>query len=156
MAIAYTVEKYLDLHHIPYEILSHPRTTTSLKTAEAANIGADRLAKAVLLEDKGGYMIAVLPASHHLVLRELRSQTGRSVRMATEDEISGLFKDCERGAVPALGPAYGLDTVCDDSLAEQPDVYFEAGDHHELIHVDREQFLALLGAAGHGRFSSHL
>lgn len=156
MAIAYTVEKYLDMHHIPYDILSHPRATNSLKTAEAANIGADRLAKAILLEDRNGYLVAVLPASHHLSLRRLRDQTGRKVRMASEDELSGLFRDCELGAVPALGTAYGLDTVWDDSLTELPDVYFEAGDHHELIHVERDPFLALLGNARHGRFSNRV
>ena len=33
--------------------------------------------------------------------------------------------DCEPGAVPPLGAAYGLDVVVDDSLTDHSDVYFE-------------------------------
>ncbi len=41
----------------------------------------------------------------------------------------------------------------DDSLVGQPDVYFESGDHRELIRVGGEEFLALLGEAMHGQFA---
>ena len=37
---------------------------------------------------------------------------------------------------------------------EQPDIYFEAGDHEQLVHVSAETFEALLGATTrHGSFS---
>ncbi|NIR96509.1 MAG: deacylase, partial [Gammaproteobacteria bacterium] len=49
----------------------------------------------------------------------------------------------------------GLDTVLDDSLAEQPDIYFEGGDHEALVHVSSEQFQELMADAEHGRFSHH-
>jgi Ala-tRNA(Pro) deacylase len=53
-----------------------------------------------------------------------------------------------------MGPAYGLETVVDDVLAEQPDIYFEGGDHEQLIHVSAEAFHALLGErVRHGQFS---
>lgn len=51
MAIAYTVEKFLQTHGIPFDVLKHPHTVTSLECAEAAHLQGDRLAKAVLLED---------------------------------------------------------------------------------------------------------
>lgn len=156
MAIAYTIEQFLNQHHVPYQVVSHPRAVTSLKTAEAANIRPDLLAKAVLLEDDDGYVVAVLPATHHIKLNKLRSQMGRNVRMASEDEISELFTDCEIGAVPALGPAYGIETVWDESLAGQSGIYFEAGDHEELIRVSGEGFVDMLGTARHGNFTSHM
>jgi Ala-tRNA(Pro) deacylase len=55
-----------------------------------------------------------------------------------------LFKDCEVGAVPPVAMAYGLATYLDESLASQPDIYFEAGDHEALIHMRTEQFLSLM------------
>jgi Ala-tRNA(Pro) deacylase len=156
MAIAYTVEKYLNQHRVPYQVVSHPRAVTSLKTAAAANIRPDMLAKAVLLEDDQGYVVAVLPATHHIKMNMLRRQMGRNIRMASEDEIAELFTDCEIGAIPALGPAYGIETVWDDSLAGQSGVYFEAGDHEELIRVSAKGFVDMLGTARHGQFTSRM
>ena len=46
--------------------------------------------------------------------------------------MGALFKDCEFGAVPPLGLAYGMSTVIDDCLSEQPEIYFEAGDHDRI------------------------
>jgi len=74
--------------------------------------------------------------------------------LASEGEIEGLFEDCARGAVPAVGECYGLDTVIDDSLDEQPDVYFEGGDHATLVHMSHAQFANLTAAARHASFSS--
>jgi len=156
MAIAYTVEQYLNLHHVPYQVVSHPRAVTSLKTAEAANIRPDLLAKAVLLEDEQGYVVAVLPATHHIKLNMLRRQMGRNIRMASEDEIAELFTDCEIGAIPALGPAYGIETVWDESLVGQSGIYFEAGDHEELIRVSADGFVDMLGTARHGHFTREM
>jgi len=55
-----------------------------------------------------------------------------------------------------LGPAYNLETIIDETLAEQPDIYFEAGDHEQLVHVSGETFETLLGEAQYTDFSRHL
>ena len=72
---------------------------------------------------------------------------------ATEEEIATLFKDCEPGAVPPLGPAYGVETLLDEALASLDEVYFEAGDHEQLVHVNGEGFRNLLRGVRHGYFS---
>ncbi len=36
------------------------------------------------------------------------------------------------------------------------DVYFEAGDHDDVVHMSGEAFLDLLSGSLHGRFSSAL
>ena len=43
--------------------------------------------------------------------------------------------------------------VMDDSLAHQPEVFFESGDHECLIHMRGEDFMGMLQDAGHARFS---
>jgi Ala-tRNA(Pro) deacylase len=156
MSAAYTVENYLSTHHIPYEIVSHPRSVTSLRTASAAHIQPDRMAKAVVLEYDDGYMLAVLPANCHVKLGQLRRVMGRDLRMATEYGISRLFPDCDTGAVPPVGYAYGVETVWDESLMEQPDLYFEAGDHESLMHVNTKDFIDMMGDALHGRFTTRI
>jgi Ala-tRNA(Pro) deacylase len=47
-----------------------------------------------------------------------------------------------------------METLIDDAIAEQPDIYFEAGDHEQLIHVSAETFETLMGEnVQHGNFS---
>lgn len=156
MAIAHTLEGYLMRKGVQFDVIHHPRTHSSLETAEAAHIPGDALAKAVLLEDDDGYLMAVLPATHHIKLGRLSEQMQRKLRLAVESEITPLFKDCELGAVPPLGVAYGMPTIVDDSLTAQPDIYFEAGDHEELIHLSNRHFQTLLAGAQHGCFSQRL
>lgn len=152
MAIAMTIQNFLREQRVPFEVLMHDHTRSSLKTAEAAHIPTDRLAKAVMLEDDKGYLMAVVPASYRVNLGEVRQQLGRNIGLATESELTEIFKDCELGAIPPLGLAYGIETLYDDSLAQMSDIYFEAGDHEELIHVTREEFMRLMGMARRGKF----
>ena len=75
------------------------------------------------------------------------------VDIAGEEQVETLFLDCEPGSVPALGAAYGLNVVVDDSLAQQPDVYFEGGDHANLVLISGTSFQKLMVDARHGRFT---
>ncbi len=154
MTIAATVSNCLARHGVDYDILSHPHTMTSGESAEAAHIPGTRLAKSVLLEDDNGYVMVVLPSNRQVNLGELHRQMNRNLGLATESELGKLFSDCELGALPPLGPAYGIETMVDDTIAEQPEIYFEGGDHELLVHVSAEAFSALLGeTARHGHFS---
>jgi Ala-tRNA(Pro) deacylase len=98
-------------------------------------------------------MLALLPASRHLQFDELRRLIGDDVNLAGEEQVETLFVDCEPGSVPAIGAAYGLNVVVDDSLAEQPDLYVEGGDHANLVHISGANFQKLTQNARHGRFT---
>src|SRR5258708_34119764 len=89
-------------------MIPHAPTMSSARTAEACRISGDRLAKAIVLRRNAGYMLAVLPASHHLRLSDLRDQLGDNVEMAKESELDLLFPDCAHGAVPPLGHCSAL------------------------------------------------
>jgi Ala-tRNA(Pro) deacylase len=154
MTIAPTLQRYLD-QNVTYEAIPHEPTLSSMRTAEACHISGDGLAKGIVLRRDGGYMLAVLPASHHIRLAELRRQIGNDVDLADEKEIDALFRDCAHGAVPPVGECYGLDVIVDDSIQEQPEVYLESGDHETLLHMSQAQFARVTGQARHGRFSIH-
>jgi Ala-tRNA(Pro) deacylase len=154
MTIASTVSRYLAEYDVPYDVMGHAHTVSSAQSAAVSHVPGHRLAKSVVLEDDRGYLMAVLPADRRLDLGELQRQLKRHLVLAGEDELGHLFRDCEVGALPAIGPAYGLETVIDDTIAEQPEVYFEAGDHEQLIHVSAEVFETLMGGSvRHGHFS---
>ena len=60
------------------------------------------------------------------------------------------------GAVPPTGPAYDLETLVDEELDKQPEVYFESGDHRTLVHVTGDGFQRLMSEAQHTLFSHHV
>jgi len=89
-------------------------------------------------------------------MRDLRLQFGKDVDLASEREIDQLFHDCAHGAVPPIGECYGLDTIVDDAIGEQGEVYLEAGDHTTLVRLTHAQFARLTADARHARFSAHI
>jgi Ala-tRNA(Pro) deacylase len=154
MTVSPTLQKYLD-QTVTYDLIPHNPTMSSTRTAEACHVSGDALVKGVVLRRDGDYMMAILPASHHLHLSALKSQLGHKVDLASEEEIVRLFADCERGAVPPVGECYGLDVIVDDSIDGQREIYMEGGDHATLIRLDREQFARLTAKAWHGHFTTH-
>jgi len=155
MSIAPTLRRYLAAENIQYDEIPHEPTMSSTRTAQACHVSGDRVAKGVVLRRDGGYMLAVMPSSHHLDLSELKAKIGDNVDMANETEINRLFADCANGAVPAIGACYGLDLIVDDSIDKQPEIYIEAGDHETLLHLSHAQFARLTANAPHGRISIH-
>jgi len=153
MAMANALELYLIKNRIRYDVMTHPFTECSMATAHAAGIPAACLAKSVVLRDDKGFLVAIIPATRRLQLGYIRRMLVRPVRLATESEMRPLFRDCATGAIPPLGPAYGLEVIIDDCLTEQHEIFFEAGDHQELIHVTGMDFNRLLPDALHGRIS---
>lgn len=156
MAIAITLEQYLQDQDIDFDVLHHNKTRTSLETASVSHISGNCIAKCVILEDDAGYVMVVLPASHKLDMFRVHEQVSRPLILAHENELPRLFTDCEIGSIPPIGDAYGIEMLVDDSLAEQADIYFEAGDHEALVHVDTENFGYITSDAVHGHFSHHL
>jgi Ala-tRNA(Pro) deacylase len=156
MSMSATLQEMLRSKGSRFEVVHHPYSHCSMETAAAAHIPGDRLAKTVLFEDEHGYIAAVLPSTYAVKLSELWSKTGRRLALAKEVDLRELFKDCEYGALPPVCTAYGMKTYLDESLARQPDVYFEAGDHEELVHMDVDQFLALMDRAERARFGRRM
>ena len=153
MAMAITLQSYLQHSDASYEVGPHPHSASSRETAMAAHIPANHLAKSVILgDDMGTYLMAVLPASSQVEVGRLGLHYGRKLHLASEREVADLFTDCETGAIPAIGQAYGLMTVIDEAVVEGDDVYFEAGNHEDLIHMGTYSFLDLMREADHARF----
>lgn len=153
MTIANTVQNSLIQHSIEYKLVSHPHTESSHETANAAHVSDDHIAKAVILRDTTGYAMVVIPASNRVKIEHLHKELCRDFELATEDEIASLFTDCETGAIPPLGPAYGIETFLDKAFTSLANVYFEAGDHSELVHTNGKDFLTLLGGVRQGYYS---
>ncbi len=153
MTIARKLEDYLTGKGINYDTVAHHRTSTSSQTALAAQLPGRRLAKSVLLHHEMGYALAVVPSSHRVELSTLQDVIDKRLGLASEDEVSQLFSDCDIGAVPPVGAAYDVPVILDESFGAEGDVYFEGGDHRTLVHVTGSDFRNLLQGARLARFS---
>lgn len=153
MTIAPKLRQYLDALETDYDLIEHSPTRSATQTAEICHIPPDQLAKAILLDTTNDYLLAVLPSDRRIGLSDLRSELGQKPRLADEEELAFIFDDCAFGAVPPLGFGYGIPVIVDASLDDQPDVYFEGGDHASLIHVHQDEFARLTRQARHGQFS---
>jgi Ala-tRNA(Pro) deacylase len=157
MTMANTLRSYLDARSVRYELIHHMHTGCSSETAAAAHVPGDQLAKGVMFGDELGYVMAVVPSTYHVEMRNLREHLHRrNLGLAPEKELEPLFHDCEPGALPPLGEAYGLNMVVDDTLAAFPDIYFEAGDHTDVVRISGSDFRRLTGNADHASFSRRI
>jgi len=153
VGIAIGLARYLAERGVPYDVIEHPHTETALQSAKASRIPPDCIAKAVVLKGGDGFMLAVLPASRHIQFGELRKALGRDMDFANEEQVETLFFDCELGAIPAIGAAYGLKVIVDDSLISQSEIYLDGGDHSSLVHISKAAFQELFADARHARFT---
>ncbi|MEQ1661339.1 MAG: YbaK/EbsC family protein [Thiobacillus sp.] len=153
MNALHRMERYLDQHLIPFDLVAHPHSQTSAQTAHAAGLSLDRLAKGVVLDGVGCQMVAMIPASQEVHLGKLGLDHGVEFSLATEASMSGLFTGCEPGVVPGLPNVWGMEMVWDDALMAYPDIYLEAGDHERLLHIETRYLRELFGDAPHCRFS---
>ena len=155
MSIPATVVEYLDQAGVDYQVVEHPDSESSIRTAEAAHVSGESVAKGVLLKDADGYVLAVLLATRSVMLSSINDLLHRRLETAPEMDLGVVFADCELGAVPALGAAYQLDTIVEESLRDQPEIYIEAGDHEELIVVTGADFKRLLEKSPFLKFGAH-
>ncbi|RPH63499.1 MAG: YbaK/EbsC family protein [Burkholderiales bacterium] len=154
MSISSRLSSYLEQHGARYEVCSHAHSHCSSGTARAAHVTPHQLAKSVLLEDDRGWVMAVVPADRTVMIGRLGQLLERhGLHLSDEGRIAALFDDCDRGAVPPVGMAWGIETVVDDELEANDVIYMEGGDHEQLLRMPRDQFHELMRPARHGHFS---
>ncbi len=88
-------------------------------------------------------ILAILPAPNHVRLDKLAAKVGKPVRLATEQEFSSLFPDCELGAMPPFGSLYNLPVYVDESLAVDEAIVFNAGTHRDAVRMRYDDFVRL-------------
>ncbi len=152
MSISATINSYLSDHNVDYDLVSHTRSYSSRETARKAHVDEDHIAKAVIVKDIKGYAMFVVPGGECLKMHTLQEELDRDFELADESELKKLFSDCKIGAIPPLGQAYSLETYLDEQLSSLANVYFEAGDHENLVHIHGKEFHELFKGVRHGHF----
>jgi len=109
---------------------------TAEQLAQRENVDGHQVAKVVVMRENGKYFMMVLPASYFVDLREARRLTGHpNLHFAGEQEMQGLFQDCELGAMPPMGPLYNMPVYAEVDLADDEEIEFNAGTHEDAIRM---------------------
>lgn len=155
MTIAPRLRRYLDRQGAIYELVEHPHTQCAIGSAVAAHVPPSCVAKAVLLDlpqEAHDHLLAILSADRRIDLDELRAKLESRPELADEREVTEIFDDCAQGAVPPFG--YGVAAIVDERLFGEPDIFFEAGDHRLLIHMEQAEFCRLASSARRSSFAT--
>ncbi len=145
MALSQRIHRLLDDLAIPYELVEHPYRPSTLESSREMELPERLCAKAILLRDQDqGLLLAVLPCSEQIDLERLNHRLGLRLTLASEHEVGECFPDCAPGAVSPLGMANALPVYWDESLALSTDVYLEAGDHRQWLHLSQRALLRLI------------
>lgn len=153
MGLPANIRDYLERENIAYNTLLHPRTTTLAQAAQSCNLPVSQLARAVILVDGRGLLMAVLPADHVLDFEALCTLLNRQLELVPGHQLDAIFDDCEPRSCPPVAPAYNLEVIVDAALDNLETIAFEPGVHTTLVQVNRHDFRRLLGDAVSGRFS---
>lgn len=154
MAISKRVQHYLTSKDIPFEVIHHQQSEDTIQAAKLAKIPPMCVAKAVILEDhEGHHLMAVVPGSDKVNLTKLGKLTNSELTLIPEANFVELFKDCDVGAIPALGPAYHIATWFDRCLLNQENLYIEGGDHQCLLELSKADFERAMETCHQGDFS---
>ena len=94
MSIPRRIREYLDSQNVPYEWLPHPTAFTAQEVAHSLHISGKRLAKTVIVSADDRIVMVVLPASHRLIMNDLRSALeARRLEMLPEGELAKVFRN---------------------------------------------------------------
>jgi Ala-tRNA(Pro) deacylase len=135
------LRNYLERENVRYVHDTHRTAYTAQQVAQEEHVPGKIVAKTVVVKVDDGFALAVMPATARADFTRLRSALeAREVRLATELEFTGLFPDCEVGAMPPFGNLYGVPVYVDTALAQDKEIIFNAGTHQDTIRMRYADF----------------
>ena len=121
----------------------HEPVYTSKEAAQARGSSLHSGAKALIVKSGDKFLMAVMPADLSLDSGALRKLLGcRRLRFATQEEVLWLT-GLTSGSIPPFGSLFGLPTICDQRLADNEHINFNAGSHTESIQMTFEAYIAV-------------
>lgn len=161
MALSQSIVRYLRSSGIAYDVVPVAPFGSVAEAARAACIPLEAFAQGYLMNDQGGLVMVVIPASDTLDVAGINALLGRTVSPATEWQVTKLINEGDARFLPALGDAYGVKTLIDERLIapDYQDIHTFGGDAVHLLRFSRQAFLNLqekalfaqgLGKPSHG------
>jgi Ala-tRNA(Pro) deacylase len=140
-----SVTELLDKSGVQYELSEHKPTFSAQRLAAQEHESGKHVAKPVLVKADGKNIMCVLAANRKVDLRKLKGQLGAdSVELASEEQLGGIFTDCELGAEPPFGNLYDLPTIMDKDMEKDDHILFQSGSHVKAIRMSMTDYRKLV------------
>ena len=144
MAIPRHVKQYLFHGFANYTHKKHTVAFTSQEIAQAEHVPGGQFAKTVILTTEQKLIMAVVPADHIINIDTLKERIGCDrLTLTSEKDFIEAFPSCQPGAMPPFGKLFGLPVYCDNALAQQSEIEFNAGTHIDTIRMEFATFKKL-------------
>jgi len=135
------LKEFLDNNNVKYVAITHSTAYTAQEIAALTHTKGRDLAKTVIVKLDDQLAMAVLPASFHIDLQQLKKGSGaKAVGLPGEAEFRSRFPGCETGAMPPFGNLFEMPVFVDESLAKEKEIAFSAGSHNEVIRLSYNDF----------------
>lgn len=138
------LQEFLESRQARYETVAHPGAVSAQEQAAVTHTPGWMFAKVVVVKERDGYVLAVVPAACVVDLDRLKGLVRHGeVRLATIEEIGTAVPDCAAGAIPPFGALHGLPTFVDRALLAVREVTMPAGDLGTAIRMRVDEFQRL-------------
>ncbi|MBI3010788.1 MAG: YbaK/EbsC family protein [Candidatus Omnitrophica bacterium] len=145
MAVSAKLEQFLRENRVKFLVMQHSLAYTAQEIAAAVHVSGKQMAKCVLVRTHQNGALAVLPATHRVDFKKLKSLLrAKTVSIATEEEIKQRFPDVEVGAMSPFGNLYQVPVILEKTLADAEEFVFNAGSHTDTITMRAQDVIALV------------
>jgi HD-like signal output (HDOD) protein/prolyl-tRNA editing enzyme YbaK/EbsC (Cys-tRNA(Pro) deacylase) len=152
MTIPATVLKVLDDWKVDYQ-LTDDEDTFHLMQGNPITDYSSKLARVIFLKDSIGQVQVVIPSNRILDLNRLSQQCGRQFSALTSDELTKLKDKFGIEDFPALPQVTQIDSLVDERLLDEDQLFITSGDSHEWIKLPLDCFKSLTSSSTMGEFS---
>jgi Ala-tRNA(Pro) deacylase len=139
-----TLRSFLDQQGVRYQWLHHDTAYTAQDLAQREHMSGKKVVKPVLIEADGRFVLCALSAAYHVDLERIREElNAEEARLADELTLAQLCPECEIGAEPPIGALFGIPTMMDESLSDEPEVLFQAGTHQDAVKMPFSDYIRI-------------
>ncbi len=135
------LEEFLGSKAAKYELVTHPVAMTAQEEAALTHTPGRSVAKVVIVKERDGLVMAVLPAVCILDLGRLKGLIGHGdVRLATVEEIRQEIPDCLPGTIPPFGRLFEMSTFVDRVLLNTREITMPAGELGKALRMRTTEY----------------
>lgn len=141
------LHEFLASRQASYTTISHPAAVTAQEQAAVMHVPGRSFAKVLIVKERDGFVMAIVPAATDLALDRLKGLIGHGdIRLASVEDVRAVVPDCPAGSIPPFGAMYGLRAFLDRGLLAGPEVTMPAGDPGSAIRMRWTEFERLAEA----------
>jgi HD-like signal output (HDOD) protein/prolyl-tRNA editing enzyme YbaK/EbsC (Cys-tRNA(Pro) deacylase) len=152
MTIPATVLKVLDDWHIDYQV-TDDKDALQLMQGNPMTSYSSKLAKVIFLKDSIGKVQVVIPSNRILDLNRLSQQCGRQFNALKPNELMQLKAKFGIEDFPALPQVTQIDSMVDEHLLAETELFITSGDNNEWITLPVNCFKSLTSSSTIGDFT---